>query len=160
MPYYESVFIARQDISAAQVDSLADTYTKLIEDQGGKVTKREYWGLRNFAYRIKKGRKGHYILLNIDAAPAAVQEMERQLHLNEDVVRFLTVRVEELQEGPSAVMQKSDRPGRGERGDRDRGDRGDRGDRPRGGFGGRGRFDGDRSDRPAFGDDANTGDAS
>ncbi len=153
MPYYENVFIARQDITAAQVDGLADAFTKLIEDQGGKVTKREYWGLRNLAYRIKKGRKGHYILLNIDAAPAAVLEMERQQRLNEDVVRYLTVRVEELQEGPSAVMQKSDRPGRGERGDRDRGDRGDRGDRPRGGFG-RGRFDGDR---PSFGDDSPMG---
>jgi small subunit ribosomal protein S6 len=138
---------------------LVDTFSKLIEDQGGKVTKKESWGLRNLAYRIKKGRKGHYVLLNIDAAPAAVQEMERQLRLNEDVVRFLTVRVEELQEGPSAVMQKSDRPGRGERGDRDRGDRGDRGDRPRGGFG-RGRFDGDRDGPPraAPGDDSSTGD--
>lgn len=139
MAFYESVLIARQDISAPQVDALTDTLTALLEEQGGKVTKKEYWGLRNFAYRIKKGRKGHYVLLNIDASAPAVHEMERQMRLNEDVVRYLTIRVEELQEGPSVMMQKGDR-------DRDRGRR-DRDDRPRGG--GRGRDDGERSESPS-----------
>ncbi len=105
LPFYENVFIARQDISAPQVDSLADDFSKIIEDQGGKVAKREYWGLRTLAYRIKKNRKAHYVLLNIDAPTQAVQDMERQMRLNEDVLRYLTVRVDELEEGPSAMMQ-------------------------------------------------------
>ncbi len=105
MPFYENVFIARQDISAPQVDSLADDFSKIIEDQGGKVAKREYWGLRGLAYRIKKNRKAHYVLLNIDAPAQAVQEMERQMRLHEDVLRYLTLRVDELEEGPSAMMQ-------------------------------------------------------
>lgn len=129
MPYYECVFIARQDISGAQADALADHFTKVISDNGGAVAKREYWGLRNLAYRIRKNRKGHYVLLNIDAPAAAVQEAERQMRINEDVIRHLTVRVEQLQDGPSAMMQsRSSRDERGERGER--GDR-DRGDRPR-----------------------------
>ncbi|MDX9859975.1 MAG: 30S ribosomal protein S6 [Rhodospirillales bacterium] len=120
MPYYENVFIARQDISATQVDSLADAFTSTIEGMGGKVAKREYWGLRNLAYRVKKNRKGHYVLLNLDAPAEAVHEMERLMRINEDVLRYLTVRVDELEEGPSAMAQ-----GRGGREERHR--RGDRG---------------------------------
>jgi small subunit ribosomal protein S6 len=123
MPFYENVFIARQDISAAQVEALADAFTTLVTEQGGQVAKREYWGLRNIAYRIKKNRKGHYVLFNLDAPPKAVNELERNMRINEDVIRYLTVRVEALEEGPSAVMQNR---GRGEERDRDR-DRGRRG---------------------------------
>jgi len=107
MPFYENVFIARQDISATQADTLAETYSNVIAENGGKVTKRENWGLRNIAYRIKKNRKGHYVLLNIDGPPAAVQEMERQMRISEDVLRYLTTRVDELEEGPSAMMRRS-----------------------------------------------------
>ncbi|HEY7690594.1 MAG TPA: 30S ribosomal protein S6, partial [Dongiaceae bacterium] len=132
----ENVFIARQDISAAQADTLAETFTNVITENGGKVTKKENWGLRNIAYRIKKNRKGHYVLLNIDAPPAAVQEMERQMRISEDILRYLTTRVEELEEGPSAMLRRSrdddDRGPRegGRRFGRDD-DRGPRGDRPR-----------------------------
>ncbi len=112
MAYYESVFIARQDVSAAQVDGLADNFTKIIQEQGGKVAKKEYWGLRNLAFRIKKNRKGHYVLFNLDAPAAAVKEMERNMRINEDIIRILTVRVEALEEGPSAVMQSKGREGR------------------------------------------------
>src|SRR5215469_1123980 len=139
MPFYENVFIARQDISTAQVEALTDTLANLVAEQGGKVEKREYWGLRNLAYRIKKNRKGHYVLFNLDAPPAAVNEMERNMRINEDIIRFLTVRVEALEEGPSAVMQSKSREGReGREGGRFRdGDEGRR-------FGG-GRFrDGER----------------
>lgn len=131
MPFYENVFIARQDLSTAQVDALADTFTTIITDKGGEVKKREPWGLRNLAFRIRKNRKGHYVLFNIDAPPAAIHELERTMRLNEDVIRFLTVRVETLEEGPSAIMQKRD--DRGERGERGfGGDRfGDRGPRRR-----------------------------
>ena len=128
MPFYENVFIARQDISAAQVEALADGFAAIVAEHGGKVTKREYWGLRNLSYRIKKNRKGHYVLFNLDAPPAAVNELERNMRINEDVLRYLTVRVEALEEGPSAVMQNRGRGDR-DRGDRDRGDRGER--RPR-----------------------------
>lgn len=106
MPYYESVFIARQDVSAPQVETLADTFTEIISGGGGSVTKREYWGLRNLAYRIKKNRKGHYMLLNIDAPSEAIQEMERNMRISEDILRYMTIRVEELEEGPS-VMARS-----------------------------------------------------
>jgi small subunit ribosomal protein S6 len=133
MPYYETVFIARQDISAAQVEALAETFTTLVGEHGGQVAKREYWGLRNISYRIKKNRKGHYMLFNLDAPPAAVSELERNMRINEDVIRYLTVRVEALEEGPSAVMQNR---GRGDDRDRDR-DRGDRGDRGRRSYGDR-----------------------
>jgi len=122
MPFYENVFIARQDVSAAQVEALAESFAGIVAQAGGKVTKREYWGLRNLAYRVKKNRKGHYMLFNLDAPPAAVNELERNMRINEDVLRYLTVRVEALEEGPSAVMQNRDRGDR-ERGDRDRGDR-------------------------------------
>jgi small subunit ribosomal protein S6 len=141
VPYYECVFITRQDIATPQVEALTDYFAKVIDENGGTVAKREYWGLRSLAYRIRKNRKGHYMLLNIDAPPAAVLEMERQMRLSEDVVRQLTVRVEELQEGPSAIMQsrasRDDRPRRedrfreGSREDRFREDRprGERGER-------------------------------
>jgi len=119
MPLYENVFIARQDISAAQVEAIADQFAALIAEQGGQVTKREYWGLRNISYRIKKNRKGHYMLFNLDAPPAAVNELERNMRINEDVLRYLTVRVDELEAGPSVVMQSRSR---GEDRDRRRGD--------------------------------------
>ena len=129
MPFYESVFIARQDISAAQVDSLADSFANIIAERGGQVKKKEYWGLKNLAYRIKKNRKGHYTLFNIDAPASAVLEMERNMRLNEDVLRYLTVRVEELEEGPSAMLQSRhrDREGGGRSRDRDDRPRRDRG---------------------------------
>jgi small subunit ribosomal protein S6 len=129
MSFYENVFIARQDISSAQAEALAETFSALITEQGGTVTKTEYWGLKSLSFRIKKNRKGHYILLNLDAPSSAVLELERTMRINEDVLRYLTVKVDELEEGPSAMLQN--RGDRGERGDRDRGDR-DRGDRDRG----------------------------
>src|SRR5262245_61656352 len=137
MPFYENVFIARQDISAQQVDALADQFTAIVTGLGGQVTKREYWGLRNLAFRMKKNRKGHYGLLNIDAPPAAIAEMERNMRISEDVLRQLTLRVEALEEGPSMMMQRRDeREGRFGRRDRDgyegRGGFGDRGYEPRG----------------------------
>ena len=106
MSLYECVVIARQDIATPQVDSLADELTNIITSQGGTVAKREYWGLRNIAYRIKKNRKGHYILLGLDAASPIVKEMERQLTLNEDVLRFMTVRIEEISEEPSVILSR------------------------------------------------------
>jgi len=115
MALYENVFIARQEISGAQVDALSDQFTAVLAENGGAVKKKEYWGLKSLAYRIKKNRKGHYVLLNIDAPPAAVHEMERQMRINEDILRFLTVRVDELEEGPSAMLQsrgREDRPRR------------------------------------------------
>jgi small subunit ribosomal protein S6 len=134
MPLYENVFIARQDVSGAQVDALADTFTQLIAEQGGEVKKREVWGLRNLAYRMNKNRKGHYVLFNIDAPPPAIAELERTMRINEDVLRYLTIRVDELEEGPSAVMlNRGSREDRPRRSDRDRyDDRGysDRPDRP------------------------------
>ena len=123
MPLYESIFIARQDVSAAQVDSLADGFEKIITDNSGSVERREYWGLRTLAYRIKKNRKGHYVLFNLDAPSEAVQEMERNMSLNEDVFRFMTVRLENLREDASPIMQ-----GKGDR-DRDRADRGSKRDK-------------------------------
>lgn len=107
MPLYESTFIARQDLSKQDVTKLADGFTALIEQGGGKVVKNEYWGLRSLAYKINKSRKGHYVMLAIDAPPAAVKEMERNLRHNEDVVRVLTVRVDAIEEGPSAMLQQS-----------------------------------------------------
>lgn len=146
MALYECVFIARQDISSAQAETLAETFSGIITDNGGTVSKKEYWGLRNLTYRIRKNRKGHYVLLNIDAPSPAVQEMERVMKINEDVIRLMTVRVEELEEGPSAILtSRGEREGgrgdrEGGRGDRDRdGGRGDRESR-----GPRRSFDGDR----------------
>ena len=121
MSLYESIFIARQDISGAQVDTLADTFTQLVTDNGGEVKKREYWGLRNLAYRMRKNRKGHYVLFNIDAPPAAIAELERTMRINEDVIRYLTIRVDALDDGPSLIMQS-----RGSRDDRQRRGAGDR----------------------------------
>jgi len=117
MPLYETVVIARSEITQAQADAVADAVTAQLETDGGAVKKREYWGLRSLAYRIKKNRKGHYILLGLDAPPPAVKEMERQLTLNEDVLRFMTVRVEEISEEPSVILsRKSDDKERGFRG--------------------------------------------
>ena len=133
MSLYECVFIARQDISAPQVETLTEELSNIIAQGGGTVSKKEYWGLRNISYRVKKNRKGHYVLMNIDAPSSAVKEMERQMSINEDVLRTLTIRVEELEEGPSAMMQsknsRDERPRRGDGEDRPR--REDRGDRPR-----------------------------
>jgi small subunit ribosomal protein S6 len=122
MPLYEHVYLARQDLSAQQVEELSTQLTGVIEQLGGKVAKNEYWGVKSLSYRIRKNRKAHMTLFNIDAPPAAINEIERQERLNEDVLRYITVRVEELEEGPSAMMRKADRD-REERGDRDRGDR-------------------------------------
>jgi small subunit ribosomal protein S6 len=119
LAFYESVFIARQDVSAAQVDSLIETFTGILSAQGATVAKKEYWGLRSLAYRIAKNRKGHYVLLNIDGPAAAVTEMERTMRINEDVIRYLTIRVEKHEEGPSVMMQSRGREGRDERGGRE-----------------------------------------
>ena len=117
MPLYECVLIARNDVTQQQVEGIADQIGAQLEAEGGAVKKREYWGLRGLAYRIKKNRKGHYMLLGLDARPASVTEMERQLRLNEDVLLFLTVRVEAIEEAPSAILaRKSDERERGFRG--------------------------------------------
>src|SRR5215218_8389076 len=128
MPLYEHVFLARQDLAQAQVDALAENATKIITDHGGSVVKTETWGLRGLAYRIAKNRKAHYVMLEIDAPAPAVAELERQTGLNEDVLRFMTIRVDAHESGPSVMMRKNDR-------DRERGGRDDRGG-SRGGFGG------------------------
>ena len=141
MALYEHVFLARQDISGQQVEALVEQYRGVIEANGGKVGKVENWGLKTLTYRIKKNRKAYYTLMNIDAPSAAVEEMERQMRFNEDILRYLTVRVEQHDDAQSAMMQKrDDRP---RRGDRDGGDRPrrDRDDRPR-------REDDDRPRRP------------
>ena len=139
MPLYENVFIARQDISGAQVDQLADSFTQLIAEQGGQVRKREYWGLRNLTYRMNKNRKGHYVLFNIEGPAAAIAELERTMRINEDVLRYLTLRIDTFDEGPSPIMQS-----RGSREDRPRRDR-DRYGEPREGRDGGDRGSGDRS---------------
>jgi small subunit ribosomal protein S6 len=130
MALYEHIFLARQDVSPTQVEEMTAALTGVITENGGKVTKNEYWGLKSLSYRIKKNRKAHYTLLNIDAPHQAVAEMERQMGINEDILRFMTIRVDELEEGPSAMMQKRDRDD--ERGDRAGGPRGDRGGFDRG----------------------------
>jgi small subunit ribosomal protein S6 len=114
MALYEHVFLARQDLAQAQVDALAEAATKIIEDNQGKVVKTETWGLRNLAYRIAKNRKAHYVMLDIDAPAPAIAELERQTSINEDVIRYMTVRVDGLESGPSVMMRKGDRD-RGER---------------------------------------------
>jgi small subunit ribosomal protein S6 len=139
MPLYEHVFLARQDVTAQQVEELTAQFKGVIEGLGGKITKSEYWGVKGLSFRMNKNRKAHFTLLNVDAPPAALNEVERQERLSEDVLRFMTIRVDELEEGPSAMMRKSDRDDRGERGFGDRGFGG--GGR---GFGGGG---GDRFDR-------------
>src|SRR6516164_5306965 len=149
MPLYEHVFLARQDASPQQVEELTSQMTGIVQQLGGQVTKTESWGVRSLTYRINKNRKAHFVLLNIDAPPAAIAEIERQERISEEVIRYLSVRVEELEEGPSAMMRKADR-------DRERDDRGGggfRGDREGGGFRGGDRddrgggFRGDRGDR-------------
>jgi small subunit ribosomal protein S6 len=151
MPLYEHVFLARQDASPQQVEELTTQMTGIVEQAGGKVTKTENWGVRSLTYRMNKNRKAHFVLLNIDAPSAAISEIERQERISEDVIRYLSVRVEEHEEGPSAMMRKADRDRErddrgggfrdgGFRGDRDGGFRGDRegggfrGDRDGGGF--------------------------
>ena len=124
MPLYEHVFLARQDASTQQVEELTTQMTGIVEQAGGKVTKTENWGVRSLTYRMSKNRKAHFVLLNIDAPSAAVAEIERQERISEDVIRYLSVRVEELEEGPSAMMRKADRDR--ERDDRGGGFRGDR----------------------------------
>lgn len=117
MALYEHVFLARQDLAQAQVDALAETATKIIEDMAGKVVKTETWGLRSLAYKIAKNRKAHYVMLEIDGPGAVVAELERQNAINEDIIRYMTVRVDEHENGPSVMMRKGDRDGR--RRDRD-----------------------------------------
>jgi small subunit ribosomal protein S6 len=136
MPLYEHVYLARQDLSAQQVEELTAQLSGVITQMGGKIAKSEYWGVKSLSYRIRKNRKAHMTLLNVEAPAAALTEIERQERINEDVLRYLTIRVETHEEGPSAMMRKSDRD--------DRGDRGDRGGR--GGFRDR--------DRPPRRDDA------
>jgi small subunit ribosomal protein S6 len=147
MPLYEHVFLARQDISQAQVEALTKEYTDVITEGGGKVGKTEYWGVKPLAFKIKKNRKAHYSLLNLDAPPAAVAEMERRMGLSPDVIRFITVRVDAHETEPSIQMRKSDRDDRRD-GDRGGGFRGDRGGFRGGGGGGfRGGGGGFRGDR-------------
>jgi small subunit ribosomal protein S6 len=132
MGYYENVFIVRQDMSPAQVEGLADNYATLIEENGGKVLKREHWGLKSLAYRIKKNRKGHYVMFDVEANSDAVNELERQMRLSEDVIRFMTVKIDEVTEAPSPMMSRRDRDDRRRsRDDRDD-DFGDDGDDMRG----------------------------
>jgi small subunit ribosomal protein S6 len=153
MPLYEHVYLARQDASTQQVEELTAQLKGVIEGLGGTISKNEYWGVKSLSYRLRKNRKAHFTLLNVNAPPAAINEIERLERLNEDVLRYLTIRVEEHEEGPSAMMRRAERDRdrddrRGDRGDRfgDRGDRfgdrGDRGDRPR-----------DRDRRPREGSD-------
>ena len=135
MPLYEHVFLARQDVSNQQVEALTKEFSDVISENGGKVAKSEYWGLKTLAYKIKKNRKAHYTLINLDAPPAAVAEMERRMGLSTDVLRFLTIKVDEHETEPSVMMRKGDRDDRDGRGGRggfrgDRGPRGPRGDRP------------------------------
>jgi len=144
MPLYESVLIARNDITQAQVESIVEEINTLLEQDGGSIQKREYWGLRALAYRIKKNRKGHYMLLGLDAKPEQIREIERQLGLNEDVLRVLTLRVEEIDQNPSAILSR-------------KGD--DRGERAAGGAGGfrggakpAGRFESGRGGRRNYDD--------
>ena len=116
MRLYESVFIARQDITSAQVEAMADEFAEIITTAGGSIKKREYWGLRSLAYRIKKNRKGHYVMFNLETGPEALREYERIMGLNEDVLRFLNLNIEEVEEGPSIMMQaKTERSSRGQR---------------------------------------------
>jgi small subunit ribosomal protein S6 len=134
MPLYEHTFLARQDVTQAQVEALMKEFEGVITAGNGKVTKQEYWGLKGLAFKVKKNRKAHYAFFNIDSPPAAVAEMERLMGINPDVIRFLTVRVEELETEPSIQMRKQDREERGDRGDRG----GFGGGGGRGGFGGGG----------------------
>jgi small subunit ribosomal protein S6 len=150
MPLYEHVFLARQDVSTQQVEALMKEYSQVIEEGGGKVAKTEYWGLKSLAYKIKKSRKAHYALMNIEGTPAAVTEMERRMGLSTDVLRFLTVRVDAHEAEPSAQMRRGERDDRGRDGDRGGfrgGDRGGFRGGDRGGFRGGDRGGGFRGDR-------------
>ena len=153
MPLYEHVYLARQDLSGQQVEELTARLSGVITEAGGTVTKTEYWGLKSLTYRMNKNRKAHFVLLNIDAPSAAIAEIERQERISEDVIRYLSVRVEELEEGPSAMMRKADRDrerddrGGGFRGEREGGFRGDREGGFRGGDRDGGGFRGDRGPR-------------
>jgi small subunit ribosomal protein S6 len=124
MALYEHIFLARQDLSQAQVDALAADATKIIEDSKGKVVKTETWGLLTLTYKIQKNRKAHFVMLEIDAGGDAIAELERQTRLNEDVIRYMTIRVDEHEKGPSVMMRKNERGDRSERAPR--GDRPDR----------------------------------
>ncbi len=141
MSLYEHVYLARQDASAQQVEELTAHLKGVVEGMGGSVAKTEYWGVKSLSYRLRKNRKAHFTLMNLSAPAAAINEIERLERLNEDVLRYLTIKIDEHEEGPSAMMRRAERDRdrderRGERGDR--GDRFDRGDRPR-----------DRDRRPA-----------
>jgi small subunit ribosomal protein S6 len=129
MALYEHVYLARQDVTAPQVEALTEQLKATIAANGGSVAKVEAWGLKSLAFRIKKNRKAYFTLMNIDAPAAAIIELERQLGLNEDVIRYLTLRVDEHEAGPSAMLRKRDDSERDERGGRARGDRPDRGER-------------------------------
>jgi small subunit ribosomal protein S6 len=150
MSLYEHVYLARQDASTQQVEELTAHLKSVVEGLGGKIAKTEYWGVKSLSYRLRKNRKAHFTLMNIEAPAAAINEIERLERLNEDVLRYLTIRVDELEEGPSAMMRRAERDrDRDERRDRgDRFDRGDRGDR----FGDRGDRPRDRRPRDASGD--------
>jgi len=140
MPLYEHVYLARQDASAQQVEELTAHLKGVIEGLGGSVPKSEYWGVKSLSYRLRKNRKAHFTLMNIDSPPAAINEIERLERLNEDVLRYLTIRVDELEEGPSAMMRRAER-------DRERDERrGERGDRQRDRDRGRSRDGGDEMD--------------
>ena len=133
MPHYEHIYLVRQDVTAQQVETLTETFKALIAAHGGSVSKVEPWGLKSLTYRIRKNRKAHFTLMNITGPHAAVAELERQQGINEDVIRFITIKVEEHEEGPSAMLRKREESDRDERGPRGpRGDRPDRGDRDRG----------------------------
>jgi small subunit ribosomal protein S6 len=158
MPLYEHVFLARQDVTAQQVEELTAQFKGVIEQMGGKVAKTEYWGVKSLSYRLKKNRKAHFTLLNVDAPPAALAEIERQERLHEDILRYLTVKVDEHEDGPSAMMRKADR-------DRDRDERRGERRRDRDGYegggrdregGGRDRERGEREARSSRDDDAET----
>ena len=140
MALYEHIYLARQDVTAQQVETMTEQFKGIIEAGGGKIAKVEYWGVKTRAYRISKNRKAHFTLMNIDGPASAVAEMERQMGINEDILRVLTIRVEEHEDGPSAMMRKredSDRDS-GERGGERRGPRGDRPPRRQDGYEGAG----------------------
>lgn len=132
MPLYEHVFLARQDASSAQVEQLTKEFSDILEEAGGKVARSEHWGMKSLAYKIKKSRKAHYTMLNIDAPAAAVNEMERRMRLSTDIIRFMTIRVDQHETEPSVMMRKQDRDDRGGRGGPRGGDRDRRGGPPRG----------------------------
>ena len=142
MALYEHVFLARQDLAQAQVDALAANASQIIESNGGKVAKTETWGLRSLAYKIAKNRKAHYVMLEFEAPGPVVAELERQTQINEDIIRYMTIKVEAAEAGPSVMMRKAERRD-------ERGERGDRPDRPR-----RDRDDRPREDRPRRDHDA------